>query len=74
MTNYKAYDISMMEDDNQSEKHYKMDKGQDKCRWRRAVGLRCGTARYLGELCKSLYPVLRLGSAHDRETWGKVLC
>lgn len=56
----------MMEDDDQSEKHYKTDKGQDKCRWRRAIGLRCWTVRYLRELC--------LGSALGRETQGKVLC
>ena len=73
VTNYKVY-ISMMEDDSQLEKHYKMDNRQDKCRWRGAVGLRCWAARYLCELCQSLYPMPCLGSALGRETWGKVLC
>lgn len=51
MTDYKAYDFSMMAVDNQVEKHYKTEKGQDKRRWRGAVGLRCWTVRYLCELC-----------------------
>lgn len=74
VTNYKAYDISMMEDDNHLEKHYKMDMGQGKRRWRGAVGLRCWTVRCLRGLCKTPYLVLRLGSALGGGTWGNVLC